>query len=343
MKRLLLFCLIVFTLVGCTKENTVVEYEPVSENEFLLGTVVTITLYDNAKDEIFDEIFTTIKGIEERMTINNAVSSEVILINQQAGKDYVNVSKDTFEVIKRGLYFCELSNGKFDITIGELAKLWQIGFDDARVPSNEEIQTAISHIDYHQVLLDEETTSVKLAESHMQLDLGGIAKGYAADAAVEILKKHEIKHAIINLGGNVYAYGDKPNGSEWRIGIQNPFSPRGESLGIATVKNKTVVTSGIYERNFEENGVFYHHILDPETGYPVENNIESVSIITNSSMDADALSTTIFSLGVEKGLELVNSLDDTEAIFITKDYEVYVTENAKDYFEITNSEFKLMN
>ncbi|MGL4336536.1 MAG: FAD:protein FMN transferase [Turicibacter sp.] len=342
MKRLttLLLALLI-GLAGCGKEETKVNLEPVSQNKYLLGTIVNITLYDNPTDEVFNEVFAAIEEIENKMTINNATTSEVISINQQAGKDYVSVSEDTFNVIKRGLEFSELSKGRFDITIGSLAKLWEIGFEDAHVPLPEELDKAIQEIDYSKVLLDESNHSVKLLDPNMKLDLGGIAKGYAADVAATIIEKHGNKHAIINLGGNVYAYGDKPNGDPWRIGIQNPFSSRGESLGIMKIKDQTIVTSGIYERFFEQAGTVYHHILDPETGYPINNNLESVTILTKSSMDADALSTTTFALGVEGGLTFIESLDNVEALFVTKDKEIYTTTGIKDIFELTDTTFTL--
>lgn len=175
----------------------------------------------------------------------------------------------------------------------------------------------------------------------MQLDLGGIAKGYAADVAASIIKEHGNQAAIINLGGNVYAYGEKANGDSFKIGVQNPFSPRGAYLGILSVKDQTVVTSGTYERFFEQDGTVYHHILDPKTGYPVENNLESVTIVTESSMSADALSTMTFVLGLEKGLNLVESLDDVEALFITKDHQLYASSGFLNNFELTDDSFTI--
>lgn len=314
-------------------------YEPVSQNKYLLGTIVTITLYDNPEQEIFDEIFNAIEQIEKEMTINNATTSEVISINQQAGVDYVPVSKQTFDVIKAGVYYSQLGNGSFDITVGPLVKLWEIGFEDAHVPNSDEIAQSFTHIDYHKVLLDEENYAVKLEDKGMQLDLGGIAKGYAADVAAQILKEHGNKQAIINLGGNVYAYGEKANGDSFRIGVQNPFSPRGDYLGILSVKDKTVVTSGTYERYFQQDGKIYHHILDPKTGYPVENNLKSVTIVTKSSMSADALSTMSFVLGLDEGMKLIESLSDVEALFITDDQKLYASSGFLANFELTDTSF----
>lgn len=337
---LLMLFLILFTSIACSSNNTPVENTPISEKRFFLGTLVDITLYDKASDELFDEIFNHLKNIEAKMTINRD-TSEVVDINLNAGKSFVKVSEDTFYVIERGKYFSKISNGRFDISIGPLVKLWNIGSEDAQVPSEEDITLKKNLVDYNKVLLNRDDKSVMLKEKGMILDLGAIAKGYIADVISDILKEHNVKHAIINLGGNVFAYGNKPDGTPWRIGIQNPFSPRGDFLGVVNVSNKTVVTSGIYERYLEANGKRYHHILDPDTGYPVENNLGSVSIIANKSIDADSLSTSAFSSGVEKGMKLIEDLDNVEAIFITKDKEIYMTSGLEGTFELMDSSFTI--
>lgn len=330
-------------LTGCANQKKEISFDPVTQNKFLLGTVVTITLYDNPEEEIFDEIFNELEKIEKEMTINNAITSEVIEINNHAGIEGVKVSKNTFDVINTGLNYSKLANGAFDITVGPLVKLWEIGFTDARVPSHEEISKALELINYEDVELNEEQLTVKLTKPGMMIDLGGIAKGYAADTAIKILKEHGNQHAIINLGGNVYAYGDKPQDQPWKIGIQNPFLPRGEYLGIASVKNKAIVTSGTYERFFEQDGVTYHHILDPKTGYPVSNNIVSVTIIADNSMVADALSTAAFALGIESGLALIESLDQVEALYITNDNQIYPSSGFMQSFELTDDTFTIID
>ncbi|MDO4925938.1 MAG: FAD:protein FMN transferase [Turicibacter sp.] len=340
MKYLLLAFLLV--LVGC-QQKEVAPVDPVSENKFLLGTIINITLYDNPQQKIFDEIFDAIEEIETKMTINNAITSEIIEINRQAGQQAVKVSQETFDVIKAGLNYSELAQGKFDITVGALVKLWEIGFEDAHVPSASEIEESLTLINYRNVELNEEELTVKLTQPNMMIDLGGIAKGYAADVAASILSKYGNQQAIINLGGNVYAYGEKANKDTWNIGIQNPNSSRGEYLGIAKVKNKSIVTSGTYERYFEQDGIIYHHILDPQTGYPVENNVMSVTIIADSSMTADALSTTAFALGVEEGLKLIESLDDVEALYVTADKRLYASSGFLDCFELTDESFSIAN
>lgn len=326
---------------GCTSNNKKASSEPIAKTEFVLGTLVTIKIYDDVEEEIFHKVFSRLKEIENKMTIN-AERSEVIDINAKAGKDFAKVSEDTFYVIKRGKYFSEISKGRFDISIGPLVKLWNIGTEGAKVPSKEEIESKKVLVNYNDVVLNEAELKVMLKDEGMTLDLGGIAKGYGSDAVVDILKENNIKHAIINLGGNVFAYGNKPDGTPWRIGVQNPQSSRGEYIGITKAVNQTVVTSGIYERFFEEDGKRYNHILDTDTGYPVENNLAGVSIIADSSIDADSLSTAVFALGLKEGMKLIEGLDNAEAVFVTKDSEVYITSGLKDDFELTDTNFKLV-
>lgn len=237
-------------------------------------------------------------------------------LNQAAGKEYTQLSPDTFYVLEKGKYFSELSGGKFDITIGPLVKLWNIGADKAAIPRESEIKAKASLVNYKDLLLNKQNLSAKLNTPGMMVDLGGIAKGYAADEAIRVIKEAGYQHAMVNIGGNVLTLNTKPDGGYWRLGLQDPLKPRGEYMGIVKLNNQTLVTSGSYERYFEVDGKRYHHILNPQTGYPEENSILSVSIITKVSIDADALSTTIFMLGLEKGMQLIENLPDTEAIFI---------------------------
>jgi len=339
---LILFVLLFFTGCNSNEISTDESVEPKSENAFYLGTVVDITIYDKAPDNIFETLFSKIEDIENKMSLN-IDSSEVNKINENAGKNFVEVSEDTYNVIKKGKYYSDITKGNFDITIGPLVNLWQIGTENAKVPSEVEIKNKLPLINYENIILDENEKKVKLDKENMKLDLGGIAKGYAADELADILKDNNVNHAIINLGGNVLALGDKPDGSSWKIGVQNPFEPRGKHIAIASVKDKTVVSSGVYERNFTEGGKFYHHILNPFTGYPVENKLQSVTIISDTSFDADGLSTGIFALGLEKGLEFVEKTEGVDALFITDEKKVYITSNIKKNIEMTNKEFKLMN
>ena len=191
--------------------------------------------------------------------------------------------------------------------------------------------------------MNDETKEVFLKDKNMMLDLGSIAKGYVADEVVSMLKEENVKEAIIDLGGNIYALGLKNGEKNWRIGIQNPFDNRGKVVGVVEVSNKSVVTSGIYERFIEKDGVRYHHILNPKSGYPYETTIAGVSIVSDKSVDADALSTLVFTKGVEEGLKFVESIENVDAIFVTNDKKVYTTNGIKENFKISNDEFKLSN
>ena len=340
--KLIIFLLIyVTTLIGCNKSSTT-KSDPISRTELFMGTVVTITLYDSTDSSILDKAFDRVAEIESLVSINES-GTELDEVNASAGIKPVKVTSTTYDIVEKGLEYSRLSNGGFDITIGPLVKLWNIGLEGAKVPTPEEISNTLPLIDYNSLELNKEGQTIFLTKKNMMIDLGSIAKGYAADEISKILAENNVHSAIINLGGNVYAHGEKIDGSDWKIGIQNPFNERGNIVGLVKVKNKTVVTSGIYERYIEQDGVKYHHLLDPKTGYPFDNNIAGVSIITDKSIDADALSTIVFSKGVDEGLKFVEDLPNVDAIFITKDNKIYLSKGIKNIFELQNEDFTLAN
>ena len=244
----------------------------------------------------------------------------------------MKVEPPVLDVILRGLEYSRLSQGVFDISVGPIVGLWNIGHEDARVPEPAEIDAALPYIDYRKVAVDETASTVFLMEQGMALDLGGIAKGFIADVIKARLKASGRTSAIINLGGNVDVLGAKPDGASYKIGVQNPDTERGEYIGILTVLGKSIVSSGAYERYLEVDGVRYHHILDPFTGYPAESDLAQVTIVSDNSVDGDGLSTTSFSLGLEKGMALIESIDEIEAVFVTADRKVYITSGLGDLF-----------
>ena len=309
---------------------------------FFLNSILTLDIYDTGLDnaKINQEVEDRVRELENKMSTKIA-TSEVSKINDNAGIDKVKVSDDTFTVIKEALKYGKISKGKFDITVGNLVDLWGIGTENEKVPSKEEIQKALATVDYNKVEIDDNNKTVFLKDKGMKIDLGAIAKGYVADDIVKILEKDGVKSAIINLGGNVYVYGNK-GGKNFKIGIRNPLSPDpNDYLGIYQSQNESVVTSGVYERFFEKDGKRYHHILSTSDGYPIDNNLISTSILTKSSMDADALSTTTFALGLEEGLKLIENTKNTEAMFITADKKIYMTSGLKEKFELKNSDFTI--
>ncbi|AEF84867.1 ApbE family protein [Treponema primitia ZAS-2] len=326
--------LIIATLPGCAKTLP-------SQSEFVLGTICTVNLYDQGSPEVYHQIFDRLREIENRMSAN-LEDSELDQINRMAGIRPVVVHPDLIDVIQRALYFAEKADGAFDPTVGPLVKLWSIGSDDERLPGEDEIAAALSLINWRDIVVDREQGTVFLERPLMRLDLGAIAKGYAADEAGRIIRAAGIKRALIDLGGNILALGEKKGGAPWRVGIQNPLDNRGAYFGIAEVRDKTLVTSGIYERFFEYDGKRYHHILSTQDGYPVDNGLLSITVISGNSIDADALSTSLFVLGYEQGKILAESLDDTEAIFVFTDMSVHCTSGALEYFTLTDTTFSLI-
>ncbi|MBU5590264.1 FAD:protein FMN transferase [Clostridium sp. MSJ-4] len=343
LSNLFLLLLPIFLLGGCSnsKANTS-SSDPISKSEVLMGTFCTVKIYDSKDTKILDKAFDRIKEIENEVSINKE-NTELDKVNANAGKERVNVKNDTYTIIKKGKEYSKLSSGTFDITIGPIVKLWGIGTDSARLPSEDEIKERLPLINYEDLEIDEKNHSIYLNKKGMVIDLGAIAKGYTADEIAKVLRENNVQSAIIDLGGNIYALGNNSKGNPWKIGVQSPFLERGETIGYVEEKDKSVVTSGIYERYFEQDGKRYHHILNPKDGYPYDNEIAGVTIVSDTSMDGDALSTTLFSLGVEKGLDFINKIPNVDAVFVTKDKDLYITPGLKDIFKLTNKDFKMRN
>lgn len=314
-----------------------------TRTELLLGTAVTITVYGRLDNEVLDEAFDRIAEIEARMstTEEDYTNTELMRLNGAAGFGPVAVSTDTVEVVELALEFSEQSDGAFDVTVQPLVKLWGIGTENERVPDPSEIEEALARVGYGNVVVNPAAGTIELKRDGAGVDVGGIAKGYAADEVAELLREAGAESALLDFGGNIVTVGTKPDGTPWRIGVQTPDASRGEFLGIASVSDLSLVTSGTYERFFESGGVRYHHILDTKTGYPVQNGLASVTIITERSIDADALSTLVFALGLEKGLRFAENRTATEAILVTDDREVYTTSGVDRYFRITNPDYEL--
>lgn len=342
----MLFSLIVALLIvtSCGKENEARDLvsDPYSRTEFMMGTVVNVKIYNEGKEEVLTAVFDRMEELAGKITVDEP-GSEVEAINQQAGIAPVAVSEDVYELLEAAYAYSEETRGSFDMTIGPLTELWHIGFDDARKPEQTEIDDALTLVDYRQVEFDEANQTVYLPKQGMRLDLGAIAKGYITDEVVKVLKEHEVDTAIVDLGGNVFVLGHSPRAenADWNVGVQDPFETRGEILGSIPVSNQTIVTSGIYERFLEVDGMQYHHLMDPETGYPFDNEIAGVSIISEKSIDGDGLSTAAFSDGLEAGLDYIEQIEGVEAIFVTKDRNVYVTDGLKKGFHLNNDTFTL--
>jgi thiamine biosynthesis lipoprotein len=337
--RLNVRCLLFFALIAAGATLAGCRKGPSSQAEFVLGTVCTVNLYDQGKSGVYREIFDRFREIENRMSLT-LPETDLVRINAAAGTEPAAVHADVFEVIALAVRYAELSGGAFDPTIGPLVSLWGIGGDEPRLPSPEEIDALLPLVNWRNLVLDREGPTVFLKYPGMALDLGAIAKGYAADEAAEILRKNRIRRAIIDLGGNILVYGEKRDRSPWRVGVQNPLDSRGAYIGIMEIRDQTVVTSGVYERFFELEGLRYHHILSPADGYPVRNGLLSVSIVTRRSVDADALSTAVFALGYEQGKALVQSLEGVGAVFIFEDKSIRLCGEAD--FILTDESYRIV-
>lgn len=308
-------------LGGCTSPR---ETESLQMTGMYFDTVVQIEVWGGTS-EIIDHCEEMCASYEQLLS-PTIETSEISRINQAAGSP-VEVSEETADLIREGIRYGDLSDGKFDITIAAASSLWDFTDNQEKtLPDPDVLAEAVSHIDYHNVQVDGNV--VTLTDPEARIDLGGIAKGYIADRIKEYLKSQGIEHALINLGGNMVALGGRYDGTDFRIGLQEPFAESGTVLASLSVSDQSVVTSGNYERYFEKDGTIYHHILDPDTGYPVENGLDQVTIISDLSVDGDALSTSCFVLGLEKGMELINSLEGIEAVFVTSDGEMHVSSDA---------------
>lgn len=309
--------------------------DPITATAFKLNTVVKITIYDSQDQRILDEAM-ALCDTYEKIFSRTMEESELYQLNHgllaQKNGAYL-LSDELAELTNKGLVYSELSNGAFDISIEPLSSLWDFTSGEKNIPSQQEIDRAKTLVNYKDVLLSD--NQLRFAKEGMSLELGAIAKGYIADRIKEFLVSKGVKSAIIDLGGNVLCLGKRINGEPFRIGIQRPFANRSEQAATVEIEDKSVVSSGVYERCFEKDGTLYHHILNPQDGYPYRNGLISVTIISNESVDGDGLSTSCFALGLERGMELVNSLPDVQAVFITEDGELHLSEGFEKELKIT--------
>lgn len=336
MKKHSFFFLLALLLVSCRPD-----IRKEGRTVFALGTVCSIQLFtEKPQTEVELVLQTCIRRLEEleRHLSANAESSTLIDINKASGVSAVNVPADIYPLFARAVFFAEKTDGAFNPAIGGVVKLWNIGFENARKPEDRDIQVALSRTDYKDVQLA--GTAVFLKKEGMKLDLGAIAKGFAADELTRIVKQAGIMHAVIDIGGTISAVGVRPDGERWNIGIRDPRIRQGQPIISAPIENRSISTSGSYERYFEQDGIRYHHIIDPATGYPVQSNMIAVSVFADSATDADALSTACFVLGYKKAVKLLDELPNTEALFIFDDNSVRTTGNLKKNIMILNSAFQ---
>ena len=309
--------------------------KPYEKIGYALDTQIRIVIYDKGADsKVADEAFNEIKRLEKLLS-NFYKESETQILNRE--KEFT-VSDELSDIIKTGKTVSEKTVGAYDITVYPLTKMWH--FKNEYVPQKEEIESALLKIGYNNIITDgNKVTLLNGAE----IDVSSIAKGYIADKTIEFLKSKGVENALVDAGGNIKVIGSpyKDKSEGFLIGIQDPKKDTGIPLGELKIHNVSVVTSGIYERNFEKDGKTYHHIIDTKTGYPSESDVVSVSVISKDSAVADAYATAIVVLGSEKGIKLIESDPELECIIIRKDNTIVLSEGIKE-FELTNKEYKLV-
>ncbi len=289
MRRVLAAILMLCALASCSRN-------PVEEHAFLMDTWCSITFYDRGDEELSDEAFAILEEIDARLDRFDS-GSEVARINAQAGLSPVAVSEPTYKLIRRAKELSVMTGGAFNPLMGAVSDLWGFGSASPSVPGDDEIARLLEAVDIDNLVLDDGAMTVYLADDRISLDLGGIAKGHAADEVASFLKASGVERAVVNLGGNVWCIGQREEDRPWTVGLQDPSSQDGAYFTTVSVSDSSVVTSGSYQRFFIEDGVAYHHILDPATGRPADSDILSVSLVMDDSTMADALTTALFVMG----------------------------------------------
>jgi FAD:protein FMN transferase len=314
------------------------EYESTG---FAMGTYIQQSVYGENSEEAARLALSKIKELENRISWR-VDGSDVARLNEAAGTDWISIDPRTASLLSTSLDVAEKSNGAYDPTILPVSSLWDFGGDNQHVPSESDIQKFIAYVDYHNLRVDTENAAASLKFHYNAIDLGGIGKGAACDDAIAAYRSAGADYGVIAVGGSVGVYGSKPDGSPWHIAIRDPTTTDDNvgAMGQIDLDSGFVSTSGTYEKTFTENGVTYHHLLNPKTGYPENNELVSVTVKADNGAISDALSTACFILGTEKGAELLAEFN-AEGVFIDSNHRVTVTEGLKDRFHITNDKYIL--
>ena len=295
----------------------------------MMGTVISLTLF-KPNQKAIEDVYDYLQRMDHIFSANR-LDSEIAEVNRCAGKRPVIVSAECFRLTREAIAYSKQYSDSFNVLIGPFVKLWKIGFGGSQIPTELDIKRKLDLLNLNKVIFEEERLSIYLRKPGMQLDLGAIAKGYFADQIVKQLKRFGIVSAIVNLGGNVKILGSNPltNNHRWQVGIQAPEAPRGYPLLKVEMPARTVVTSGIFERYFEIGHKRYHHILNPSNGYPVKNDVDQVTVITEQSELAEVLSTVAYFKGPVLGCKLIEKIPNTEAIFINHAKKVTATKGLR--------------
>lgn len=325
--RIAMALLLLLLLSGCGAGQTeTVTAEENSATVFAMDTVMNLTIYGDAW--ILDEAEARISQLEGLLSVTDA-TSEIGRLNQTGSCE---LSEDTAALLEQGLALCARTGGALDLSIYPVVRAWGFTTGSYQVPSAAVISELLRHVDYRAIQYDAQSSTAAVPDG-MEIDLGSVAKGYTGDRLVELLRENGVTSALLNLGGNVQALGSKPDGEPWRIAIQDP---QGDGyLGVLAIQDQAVITSGGYERYFEENGQIYWHIIDPSTGYPAEHGLISVTVVGDSGVICDGLSTSLFVMGLEDAAALWRASDDFEAIFVGEDGTITITEGLEETFSLT--------
>ena len=291
----------------------------------LMGASITLTIFHEDAQNLLLQSEQLLHLYKNRFSANDA-DSELMEINLQAGKKAVQVHPELFELIELGKKHSIAANSHLNIAIGPLVQTWRIGFSDAKLPSEEEIQRLLKITDPEEIVLNDSNREVYLSKEGMRIDLGALAKGYIADKLKEFLIEQGVQSGIIDLGGNILTIGENPTFHRpWRIGIQNPTLDRGEHVAVIEVSDASVVTSGIYERQLVVDGKTYHHIFDRTTGYPMETELVSITIVAEKSVDCEIWTTRLFGQNPYDIIEEIEQQPGLEAFVITKNQKMMYT------------------
>ena len=315
MKRALLCAVLLIILSGCGQA------EPHSVTLFAMDTVMELTVY--GEGSLLDEAQAIIAEGEQRLSVTES-GSEIATLNREGA---CPISPETEELLRQAQELCQQTGGALDISVCPVVRAWGFTTGEYRVPGDEELAGLLPLVDYQKLQIEEGRAALSPG---MQVDLGSVAKGWAGDKVMEMFRQRGVESALLNLGGNVQALGSKPDGSSWRVGVR---SPSGDGYaGAVEISDKAVITSGGYQRFFEENGNRYHHIIDPKTGWPASNGLLSVTVIGDSGIACDGLSTALFVMGPERALTFWETQGGFEAILIMED-KVVITDGLADSFE----------
>ena len=310
-------------LTGCSAESSP---EPVQGTFFAMDTVMDFTIY--GESGLIDQSESLITSLESLVSVTDA-DSELYAINQTGSGTLTGKASSLME---QALEICRRTDGALDLSIYPIVRAWGFTTGSYQVPDEAEIQALLPLVDYRKIQYDAADGDVTLPVG-MKIDLGSVAKGYAGQLAAQMLREHGVQSALLNLGGNVQTVGAKPDGSPWQIGIKDPQGE--DAMMVLSVEDQAVVTSGGYERYFEQDGQTYWHIMDPSTGHPADSGLISVTIVGDEGVVCDGLSTALFVMGLEKAADLWAQSGDFEAVFVTASGEVYITEGLRDCFALT--------